>query len=85
MTNVIIISAIAGAAGLAVGIIAVLLIMAARKDSAVKAAEKIRREAEKEADHIVREARVSAKSDIIKMREECENELKERRKEQQNI
>ena len=85
MTNVIIISAIAGAAGLAVGVIAVLLIMAARKDSAVKAAEKIRREAEKEADHIVREARVSAKSDIIKMREECENELKERRKEQQNI
>ncbi|MBR2508755.1 MAG: ribonuclease Y [Lentisphaeria bacterium] len=85
MTDIIIFTAIAGAAGLAVGIIAVLLIMAARKDSAVRAAEKIRGEAAKEADHIVREARVSAKSDIIKMREECEAELKERRKEQQNI
>ena len=85
MTNVIVIAAAAGATGLIAGIIAVLIIMAARKDSAVKAAEKIRREAEKEADHIVREARVSAKSDIIKMREECESELKERRKEQQNI
>ena len=79
------IGAIAAVCGIIIGIIVFAVITAIRKDSAVKTADKIRREAEKEADHIVREARVSAKSDIIKMREECEAELKERRKEQQNI
>ena len=76
------IGAIAAVCGIIIGIIVFAAITAIRKDSAVKAADKIRREAEKEADHIVREARVSAKGDIIKMREECEAELKERRKEQ---
>ena len=61
------IGAIAAACGIIIGIIVFAVITAIRKDSAVKTADKIRREAEKEADHIVREARVSAKSDIIKM------------------
>ena len=69
--------------GFIVGFIVLLIIVSLRKNSAVKIADKIRKDADKEAEHILRDARVSAKSETIKLREECESELKERRKEQQ--
>ncbi|MCQ2380122.1 MAG: ribonuclease Y [Victivallaceae bacterium] len=60
-------------------------IRAARRDSALKDAENIKKEARREAEHIIRDAKVSAKSDTLKMREDCESEIKERRKEQAGI
>ena len=74
---------IAAAAGVVLGIVFLAIFVSIRKNSAIKIADKIRKEADKEAEHILRDARVSAKSETIKLREECESELKERRKEQQ--
>ena len=71
------------AVGTVIGLVVSTTLQRARKQSAGKLAEQIKRDAQKEAEHIQREAKVAAKSDILKMREEMEDELKERRKEQQ--
>ena len=70
------------AIGVAAGIILNIVIQKIQKDSAIKNAEKIKKDAESEAKLLLRDARVSAKAEILKMREECEQELKERRREQ---
>ena len=70
------------AIGIAAGIMLNSWIQKIQKDSAIKSADKIKKDAEREAEHLLRDARVSAKAETLKMREECELELKERRREQ---
>ncbi len=70
------------ALGIAAGIILNSWIQKIQKDSAIKSADKIKKDAEREAEHLIRDAKVSAKDETLKMRESCEQELKERRKEQ---
>jgi len=82
MTPDVWISAGAGAGGLVLGAAAMAFLLSLRKGSVIRAAEKMRNDAEREAENILREARVSAKGETIKLREECEQEIKERRKEQ---
>ena len=70
--------------GIAAGMLLNNWIQKMQKDSANKAADKIRQDAQREAEHILRDARVSAKGETLKMREDCEQEIKERRREQTN-
>jgi len=70
--------------GLAGGIMLNIWFQKMQKDSAGRAADKIRLDAQREAEHLLRDARVSAKAETLKMREECEQEIKERRRDQGN-
>ncbi len=67
--------------GLLCGIIISWVITKLKKNSAEKAAVRIKEEAQKESEHLLRESKVSARSEALKYKEEFENEYRETRRE----
>jgi len=70
-------AAIAAAAGLAVGVLAVWLVFRFRARGLRSSATQIREEAEKEAGRVKETARVEAESEVIRLRETFETERRE--------